>query len=753
MTSSDVIACTIVARNYLAHARVFAASFLEHHPRGRVVVLLLDGRDDETDDEAPYETLGPRDVLSDDDFADMAMMYDVVEFATSVKPALLLKLLQSGLPVAYFDPDILVTAPLDDVFDQARGNGVVLTPHATSPLPRGGGRTETEDVILEAGVFNLGFIATGARGRPAMEWWHQRLRRECVIGPMHGRFVDQRWADLLPAYFPVIVNRDPGLNVAWWNLPTRTLLPLPNGGHSVNDHPLRFFHFSGYSPDRPWLLTTHQGPVPRVTLSERPDLLSLVDHYGDLLVRAGYNERKRIPYGLGSTASGMPIDQTMRQIFRSAVLAADRGDAVHPPSPFGLEEAEFLTWLASPDAPGAGFAPAGRYLHALWRDDPQLRTRFPDPHGTDSMKLVSWARGEGLDSGRVPRQLVGILSDPVIAAKSPVNATRGVRIITYEGNGATLDEIANRLSRLAADAGIPVDTIRPGAQQSLAPTGPIAPESPHAVNLYVVPPKSLGAAIHAMPRAMVDAPRNFAYVATLRDAEVAVEESVLRYLHGLWASTDEALGAISALNPLAASVTRVPIPARPPVPVGETGVGRVLAIVGREEDMDLHTLTRDLTRVARHAESRGHHMTIALLESDEPSLVTECVRWWGRHHADVLLIESVSFRDLPGLIGANDWIAQLAAAEPHPLVAIDAVAAGRPFTTTMANGHYDVVCANQSKASLAGPDDPPAASQPGADSGGTTRRVLAKAVDEAMAAASPGDTEAKTRPLRSGFVP
>ena len=681
----------------------------------------------------------------------MAMMYDVVEFATSVKPALLLRLLQSGLPVAYFDPDILVTAPLDDVFDQARGNGVVLTPHATSPLPRGGGRTETEDVILDAGVFNLGFIATGPSGRPAMEWWHQRLRRECVIDPMHGRFVDQRWADLLPAYFPVSINRDPGLNVAWWNIPTRTILPLPNGGHSVNDYPLRFFHFSGYSPDRPWLLTTHQGPVPRVTLSERTDLLSLVDHYGDLLIRAGYDESKRISYGFSSTASGMPIDQTMRRIFRSAVLSADRGDGVHPPSPFGLDEAEFLTWLKSPDAPGAGFAPAGRYLHALWRDDPQLRTRFPDPHGTDSMKLVAWARGEGVASGRVSRQLAGTLSDPVIPANSPVNATHGVRVITHEGNGATLDEIADRLSGLAADAGIPVDTIRLGAQQSLVPTGPIPPERPYAVNLYVVPPESLGVAIHAMPRTMVDAPRNFAYVATLRDAAVSVEESVLRYLHGLWASTDEAVGAINAAHPWAASVTRVPIPARLPVPVGENGQGRVLAIVAHDEGMDLQALTHDLTQVAKHAESRGHHMTIALLVSDEPSLVTECVRWWGRHHPDVL-IEPVGLRDLPGLIGANAWVAQLAAAEPHPLIAVDAAAAGRPFTATVANGYYDMVRPTQSKASLAGPDGARAASQPGADSGATTRRVFAKAVDEAMAAASPGDTEAKTRPLRSGFV-
>jgi hypothetical protein len=699
-----------------------------------------------------FETLDPRDVLPDDDFADMAMMYDVVEFATSVKPALLLTLLQSGLPVAYFDPDILVTAPLDDVFDQARGNGVVLTPHATSPLPRGGGRTETEDVVLDAGVFNLGFIATGASGRPAMEWWHQRLRRECVIDPRHGRFVDQRWADLLPAYFPVIINRDPGLNIAWWNLPTRTIAPLQGGGHSVNDRPLRFFHFSGYSPDRPWLLTTHQGPAPRVLLSERHDLLSLVDRYGDLLVRAGYDEVKHIPYGLGSTAGGMPIDRTMRALFRAAVLAADRGEAVHPPSPFRDSDSDFLTWLAAPDVPGAGYSPAGRYLHALWRDDPQLRTRFPDPHGVDSIGMIAWARGEGLASGHVPMQLVGCLSDPIAVSSSAVNPIRGVRIITHDRNGATLDEIASRIGGLAADAGIVVDTIRLGDQRSFSSLGPKRPVQPRSVNIYVVEPESLAAAIHAMPRAMVDAPRNFAYIATLRDARVALDESVLRYLHGLWASTDEVVGTIRACNPSAASVMRVPIPARLRIPVGEAGRGRVLAIVADEKGTDLNVLSQGLSRIAERAEARGHQMTIALLEDGEPSLETECVRWWGRHHPDVP-IECVSLGDLPGLVGANEWVAQLASAEPHPLIAVDAAAAGRPLITAMADGPYDMVRATQGDASVAGPDISPATPRAGAYSGVVTRQVLVDAVDEAIAATSPSETETKARRRWSGIVP
>ena len=37
-----VSVCTIIARNYLAHARVLAESFFAHHPGGDFAVLLID---------------------------------------------------------------------------------------------------------------------------------------------------------------------------------------------------------------------------------------------------------------------------------------------------------------------------------------------------------------------------------------------------------------------------------------------------------------------------------------------------------------------------------------------------------------------------------------------------------------------------------------------------------------------------------------------------------------------------------------
>ena len=89
-------------------------------------------------------------------------IYDVTELCTAVKPWLLQTLLRMGTTsVLYFDPDIEIFAPLDDVGELAREHTIVRTPHTTEPIPRDNLRLNETD-ILAAGIYNLGFIAVGS---------------------------------------------------------------------------------------------------------------------------------------------------------------------------------------------------------------------------------------------------------------------------------------------------------------------------------------------------------------------------------------------------------------------------------------------------------------------------------------------------------------------------------------------------------------------------------------------------------------
>ena len=224
-----LLGCTIVARNYLAFAHQLAASFARHHPAARFVVLVVD--DEPGSDVDQFPEMWGLSRLNEDprELATMAGMYSVMEFATAVKPWLLETLLaEHDGPVVYLDPDCEVHAPLDDVVAPALREGMVLTPHLLGPMPRDGKRPNEAD-ILGAGVYNLGFLAVGpaARSSGFLEFWRERLRRDAVVDPERMLFTDQRWVDFAPQ-FPHVICRDPGCNVAYWNVWGRRLERAPD---------------------------------------------------------------------------------------------------------------------------------------------------------------------------------------------------------------------------------------------------------------------------------------------------------------------------------------------------------------------------------------------------------------------------------------------------------------------------------------------------------------------------------------------
>jgi glycosyltransferase involved in cell wall biosynthesis/SAM-dependent methyltransferase len=306
--------CTIVAKNYLAHARVLALSLREQHPDSELTVLVLDGVDGYVDPaQEPYRLLGPQDIDCEP-FEQMVSSYSVIELSTAVKPWLLRKLLTEQDHAVYLDPDIRVVSPLDEIRELATEHGIVLTPHNLTPIPRDG-RYPSEESILIAGAYNLGFIGLGrsSAADELLDWWSERLETDCVVDPPSGRFVDQKWIDLVPGIWPQThLLRDPAYNIAYWNLHARTLEINGDAGQPrIDGAPVRFLHFSGYSPDRPDTLSKHQD---RIDFEERPDVKAVADHYGAALLEQGFEEVSKWPYGLarpgthGVSAAGAAVD-------------------------------------------------------------------------------------------------------------------------------------------------------------------------------------------------------------------------------------------------------------------------------------------------------------------------------------------------------------------------------------------------------------------------------------------------------------
>jgi hypothetical protein len=240
----------------------------------------------------------------------------------------------------------------------------VLTPHTTQPFPRDDCPVDSF-YILAAGVFNLGFIGVGASARPFLDWWWQSTRRDALNDVSKMMFTDQRWIDLVPSLFDPYILKDPGCNVAYWNLHGRALTS-DGDGWRVDGVPLRFFHFSGFDVDKPWLLSRHQGDRPRVLLSDRPPLRRLCHDYRLALQQEGIGIDQGRRYGWGKLACGVEFTETMRRLYRRALAAAEQGKGREPPDPFdeALSDA-FVAWLNSPDE--AGPRRLSRYLYQVYR--------------------------------------------------------------------------------------------------------------------------------------------------------------------------------------------------------------------------------------------------------------------------------------------------------------------------------------------------------------------------------------------------
>jgi glycosyltransferase involved in cell wall biosynthesis len=454
--------CTVVARNYLAYARVLARSVQALGDGSELAVLLLDDVDHEVGaDDEPFDILRPDDLdISPDEFHNMTVIYDVLELATAVKPWLLNRVLVDDDVACYLDPDIEVFASMAPVEALARRHGIVLTPHTTTPFPRDG-LLPSEETIRLAGVFNLGFIAVSRDAGAFLAWWCDRLRRECRVEIDAGLFVDQRWIDFVPSYFDHTVLVDEGYNVAYWNLYERDV-KLGSDGYEVNGRPLRFFHYSGFDPLMPFRLSKYQTGEERIRLDEHHVVAYLCTRYATRLLDAGHLEAQAQAYRYGYTTHGVPLDACTRLVCRETLEAADKetgekGETLElAPDPFDPATADaFLSWLTGP-GPEPGETRISRYVRAFYDGRPDIAVQFPDLAGYNGIQLLEWVRRKGRTQANVlPESVPPPLSRPRASA---ADLPEGVNVVGYlhaeDGIGGVARSVIDVLDRLGTEVSL-----------------------------------------------------------------------------------------------------------------------------------------------------------------------------------------------------------------------------------------------------------------------------------------------------------
>jgi glycosyltransferase involved in cell wall biosynthesis/SAM-dependent methyltransferase len=313
---------TICSRNFLAFAKTLFQSLREHHPDVRFYVALCDA----PDAQAPFDpATEPFPIVYLDDldlpqWRDMAQRYNITEFNTAIKPFVIRHLMRKhpGECIVYLDPDIIVKSRLVEL-EEALGSGasVVLTPHITNPAEN----AESNDgTMLRYGIYNLGFVAfqNTPQAAAAVEWWGRRLIDQCVIDLPNGIFVDQKWADLLPAFLSdSFILRHPGYNVAYWNVSQRQVTQS-GGQYFVNGQPLRFAHFSGSKLDDPKVFSRHTSQFNAQNIGE---LNKLLDEYRARVFANNHAHYQRIPYAFSWLGASGVNEHTPKPAYEPAAGA------------------------------------------------------------------------------------------------------------------------------------------------------------------------------------------------------------------------------------------------------------------------------------------------------------------------------------------------------------------------------------------------------------------------------------------------
>lgn len=280
------LAFTLCSINYLAQAQTLGQSLQKTNPDVEFVIGLVDRLDMvklDADKIPPFQLLEIHKINMDC-LEEMCQNYDITELNTAVKPFYFdyfLKNRPDIKNIIYFDPDIIVFDSLQPLKENLAKFNIVLTPHITSPI---NDKYDTREIDhLNTGLYNLGFaaISRGDASSKMINWWMERLKKNCRIDLCNGLFVDQHWMIFVPIFYReyTLVDKYLGFNVAYWNLHERWVSEKSDKFY-INEVPLIFFHFSGYGINKPKEVSKYQN---RSNFENRPDIVPLFEYYAQQL--------------------------------------------------------------------------------------------------------------------------------------------------------------------------------------------------------------------------------------------------------------------------------------------------------------------------------------------------------------------------------------------------------------------------------------------------------------------------------------
>jgi hypothetical protein len=313
--AEDVVAFTSFTCGELAPVLTLARDLKRRHPDWRLVGVLVDRAPDGLDDgwRRAFDRVWEAEALYGEGWRRFVFKHDAIGAAAAVKGRALLALLGEGAKKTfYLAPDIALFGDLSQVCSRLDGASILLTPHQDAPNEGAQAIADNEALAMQYGVYNLSFLGVrgDAAGTALARWWSARLDRASDDDFGGGAFSDQKHFDLAPALFDgVEVLRDPGCHVASWNLSRREIEIARDGRILVNGRfPLKFYNFANPYGDAAILTERYAG--------RRLAVYELAAFRRRALATSGAPSLPRENWAYGRYDDGAPIARAARKLYR-----------------------------------------------------------------------------------------------------------------------------------------------------------------------------------------------------------------------------------------------------------------------------------------------------------------------------------------------------------------------------------------------------------------------------------------------------
>jgi hypothetical protein len=246
-----MVLCTVCAANHLPKVACLTKSLIDTQPKHQSTVCLMERNRSAMDG---IDLSSIRVILASElgipNFDSFLFRHRVVEACGAVKAQLLLWAMRNFPQEKYFlylDPDVYAYSRFEELESAFPQIDVLVTPHHLHDEESLDSIQDHMIRTLMCGIYNSGFLAVrrSSVSQEFLEWWNKKLRLFCYCDFSLGLYNEQKWIDVAFSFFEINVFREPGYNVANWNVAKRCFTKANKPySYLVNGRPLRFFHFS-----------------------------------------------------------------------------------------------------------------------------------------------------------------------------------------------------------------------------------------------------------------------------------------------------------------------------------------------------------------------------------------------------------------------------------------------------------------------------------------------------------------------------